>query len=290
MDIVYCQMTQNRMTETKACVDRVLPYVDHVVLVDGGSIDDSIFYFRNWCMTEPKLHFFLHPWNDNFSEQRTNYLIRAREVVGSDDFWVLVSDPDELFEKEGLENLKAIAEFCEDRGANMAQFRSRSVTVKGEERVWENLDEYWKGLFFKYTDGIVYIGNPHETLVPREGLRPMQTSFIYEHLKQEGVIWHRGARNAYVGGGGPNLGVKNKLWVELLSLVREEFGRELSWHEFDKELIKGNLAVNIKDWLVRVSSEDGWDGSSEMREFYKLYFRVYHPEEESEEMKEVYIP
>ena len=284
--IVFCQMIQNRLVETKHCLDSNQPYVDHSVIVDGGSIDDSIFYLRN----REGVDMFLHPWKDNFSEQRTNYLIHAREVVGHDDFWCLVSDPDEWFEEETLKNLQALTQQAEANNRNFVMFKCRSVTLKGEERVYENLDEYWKGLFFKYEPGMKYRGNPHETLVVPSGLRTMRCDFIYEHVKQENVIAHRGLRNMYIGGGGPNLGGTNGLWVELKQIVYNIYGKHLSWHEFEAKLMEGNIDQRLKDWLIKVRLEEGWDGSSEHREAYKTYFRIYHPEEEPQEIRGEYIP
>jgi glycosyltransferase involved in cell wall biosynthesis len=285
LPIVYCMMEMNRLYEVKKCIDLVEPYVDEVVIVDGGSQDDSIFYLRN----REGIHMFLHPWKDNFSEQRNNYLKRAREVVGGD-YWALVSDPDEFFEKDLLAALPSIRDRCEKEGYNAAAFQCRSVTLKGDLRVWENLDNYWKPLFFKVSSGAHYEGNPHETTCLPGGLRCVNTRFVYEHIKQENVIWLRGCRNQYCGGGGPNLNKNNKLWVELKDIVKEVYGRELSWHEYEKELLKGNIDQRIKNWLIKVRKENGWDGSSEHRECFKLYFRIYHPEEEPEDLKGEYIP
>lgn len=290
LPIVYCMMTQNSLLETKKCIDLVSPYVDKIVVVDGGSNDDSIFWLRNLDSADPDFHFFIHPWKDNFSGQRNNYLKRAREVVGTDNFYVLVSDPDEFFEHNTLVNLYTVQEECENKGYNMASFRCRSVTLKYDVRVWENLDEYWKGLFLKWHPDLMYTGNPHEGISMPGGQKILRTNFIYEHVKQENVIWHRGTRNMYVGGGGPNLGSRNALWVELKRTVKEVYGKELGWHEFDKKLIQGNLDPKLKDLFIKFRLEDGYDGSSEMRESYKLYFRIYHPEEEPEELRGVHIP
>jgi glycosyltransferase involved in cell wall biosynthesis len=279
-------MTKNRLHEVKICLDRVGPFVDGVVIVDGCSADDSIFYLRN----RNDVHFFLHPWNDNFSEQRNNYIKRAREVAGTDDFWMIISDPDELFSVEALSELPNLIDHCEKNGFNMVQFRCRSVTLKGDVRVWQSLDDYYKGLMFKYKPGIKYVNSPHETLVMPGGLRPVRVELLYEHIKQEDIIIHRGARNQYCGGGGPNLGEKNKLWVELKQIVREVYGKELTWEEYDLQLARGNIDQRIKDWMIKVRKENGWDGSSEHRECYKLYMRIYHPQEEPEELRGEYIP
>ncbi len=68
-------------------------------------------------------------------------------------------------------------------------------------------------------------------------------------------------RNMYIGGGGPNLGSKNKLWLELKGIVKEVYGGLLTWHQFEKQMLKGNLDQKIKDWMIKVRLEDGWDGA-----------------------------
>jgi glycosyltransferase involved in cell wall biosynthesis len=279
--ITYCMMTQNRLVETIQAVERVLPYVDRVVIVDGGSIDDTIFYMRNWAMEEPKLEFYIYPWTDNFSAQRNNYLSKVE-----DNTWVLVSDPDEWFEEDTLKALQMMIAEAELRKKDMIGFQCRSVSLKGKKRVWENLDQYWKRLLFKKYPGTHYIGNPHERLV-NHPQNMMDTKFVYEHVKQENVIWHRGARNLFVNGGGPNLSTGNPRWVKLRDICRSQ-GID-TWHQFDAALLKGNIHPEIRNWIISVHDLKGFDGSSEHREVYKLYFRIYHPEEEPAELRGKHI-
>lgn len=279
--ITFCQMTQNRLHETKLCVETYLPYVDRVVIVDGGSEDDSIFYLRNWAQQEPKLSFYLYPWNDNFSAQRNNYLKHV-----PDNAWVLVSDPDEVFEEEALKALPHLIAEAESKGKDMIGFQCRSVSMKGEQRVWENLDNYWKRLLFKKYSNTYYVGNPHESLANHPH-QIMDTPFIYEHIKQENVIWHRGARNLFVGGGGPNLGKTNLHWINLRQICTQ-LGIT-TWHDLDKYLMKGNIDKSLKDWMISVYDLTGFDGASEHREMYKLYYRIYHPEEEPINLQNKYI-
>lgn len=279
--ITFCQMTQNRLIESKACVERYLPYVDKIILVDGGSQDDSIFYFRNWAMKEPKLEFYLHPWADNFSGQRNNYLSRV-----PDNTWALVSDPDEWFEDDLLKNLPNLVATAEANNRDMVGFRCRSVSLKGSERVWQNEDQYWKRLLFKKYPGTHYVGNPHEHLANHPH-QIMDTHYVYEHVKQENVIWHRGARNMFVNGGGPNLSHSNPRWVQLRELCT---GLGVNtWHQFDQHLIKGNLSKELSDLIVTFKDVNGFDGASEHRELYKLYYRIYHPEQEPEAYKNIHI-
>ena len=280
-------MCQNSMMEVKTCVERALPYVDHIVIVDGGSTDDSIFYFRNWSQQEPKLHFYIHPWTDNFSAQRNNYLRHADEFAQLGD-WILVSDPDELFEEVTFAQLRDIAPEVLAKGCNAAGFQCRSISMKGPHKVWDSLDNYWKHLFYYWEPGLKYIGNPHESLVISGGLRIANTPLLYEHIKQENVIWKRGMRNLFVGGGGPNLGNSNQRWKDLRA-ISSSLGLE-TWHQFNNYLLKGNIDQKLKDWMILYHDVDGWDGASEHREVYKTYYRVYHPEEEPEELRSKHIP
>ena len=300
MQIIYCSMTQNRLSETRICIEKYLPYVDHIVIVDGGSVDDSVIYFRNWSQIEPKLHFYLHPWTDNFSSQRNNYLKRAKEFAQSGD-WILVSDPDEVFEEETLKNLRSIASAASSKGYNSASFQCRSASLKGEKRVWESLDNYWKHLFYKWEPELEYFGNPHEGIRTKNGgLRILQTNFIYEHLKQENVIWPRGMRNSFIGGGGNNLGNQNPRWTYIRKLCKDKLDIN-DWHTFNKYLLQGDIDQELKQFIIECAFEgtskasdkcfkkDRWDGASEWREWYKTYFRIYFPEQEPEYLKGKHI-
>jgi glycosyltransferase involved in cell wall biosynthesis len=288
MAIIYCMMCQNNLHEVRDCISRALPYVDHIIVVDGGSVDDSIFYFRNWSQQEPKLHFYIHPWTDQFSEQRTKYLRHADEFAKPGD-WILVSDPDELFEEQTFQKLPLLIEAIQKKGDyNAAGFQCRSVSLKGPHRVWESLDNYWKHLFYRWEPNLRYIGQPHETLLISGGLRIVNTPLLYEHIKQENVIWKRGARNLFVGGGGPNLGDKNPRWTELKNACKS-LGIE-TWHQFNGAMLKGNIPQPIRDWMIKYHDIDGFDGASEHREVYKTYYRYYHPEEEPGELRGKHIP
>lgn len=287
--IIFCQMTQNRLDETRVCVERYLDYVDEIVIVDGGSIDDTIFYFRNWAQEEPKLHFQVIPWKDKFYEQRTNYLRIADTLAKSGDY-VLVSDPDELFDVKLLENLRKVADYMASRGVNVGCFQSRSVTMRGNKRVHENLDDYWKHLFYRWEPGMYYIGNPHETLVIPSQFKAINFDLVYEHTKQESITWLRGARNFVVWGVGRDCvrdpdQQKMKVWLELRDL-RQENGLPGSWQDFNVYLMRGRVHPELKAWMIKYRDVDGFEFASEAREVYKLYFRIYHPEEEPLEFKD----
>lgn len=207
-------------------------------------------------------------------------------------------DPDEFFEELALQKLHAAADRAERDGNNMVGFQCRSVSLRGGQRVHENLDEYWKELFFKWDPNFHYTGYKcHEGKggVPH---RIMRTALVYEHIKQENVIWIRGFRNMFHGGGGPNLGEKNPIWIKLREFCRTQLEID-DWHTFYKYLLKGSIAADLKQLLIDHMYEGTpkagpnalrntqWDGASEMREMYRTYFRILHPEEEPAEFQGV---
>jgi glycosyltransferase involved in cell wall biosynthesis len=281
MKITYCMMTWNRLYDTMRAIERVKPYVDRVVVVDGGSTDDTILTLRNYEGVE----LYLHPWEDVFSKQRTNYLNRAGENGGTD--WVLVSDPDELFSVEALENMRKEIDNCGPY--NMLAFESNSVSMKGPIVVNHTHDKYWKPLLFKWNPGIHYTGNPHETLIIDGGNRVKNLPYHYYHIKQDNMCWHRGYRNFHIGGGGPNMGDSNEHWVSYKKVLKHIYGEAPSWHKMEPLLLAGNIDDRLKEWMYQAKDVTGFDGASEVREAYKTYFRIFHPEEEPEQFKGTHI-
>lgn len=286
-------MTQNEATDLIPNVQSLLSHVDSVIVIDGGSQDLTIPYLRNWARSEPKLRFFISPWRDNFPEQRNQYLRRVGEIAADGD-WVLVADPDEFFDLPTLESLRRLAAFVPTKREHFhgVSFQCRSVTMRGAERVHENVDHYWKPLFFKWSPSLRYThageGAVHETLsgitpIYQTGHHPEFPALLYEHRKQADVIWPRGARNLFIGGGGPNLGSKNKSWVELRAIT-DRLGLK-TWREFHAYLIAGEYDPALRDWMICHRHESGYDGASEVREVYKTAFRLYHPEEEPPECR-----
>ena len=274
MKITYCMITYNRLHETLQCIARVKPYVDQIIVIDGGSNDDTIFTLRNY----PGVDLYIHPWKDNFAEQRTRYLRYAKES-GAD--WVLVSDSDEMFSVDALVNLRK--EISNAGKCNTLCFEATDVTLKGEAVVSKRPSKWWKPLLHKLVDGMFYNGLIHEVLERPDGQICKNLPYTYYHIKQEDIIWQRGARNAFISGMNTNK-KRSNLWEPFKKMVKDETGID-SWTEFDKYLIAGNIAECIKASLITFKDQNGWDGSSEWRELYKLYFRAYHPEEEPTEYK-----
>lgn len=291
-------MTQNELLDLTTNVQTMLPHVDSVTIVDGGSLDGTIPYFRNWSKQDSRIRFFIHPWKDNFPEQRNNYLDRVGEIAREGD-WLLCVDPDEVLDETSFRVLRQLPGVVTAKPERFSRvgFRCRSVSLRGAERVWTNEDAYWKGLFFRWHPGLRYghdgEGAVHERLWGADptymtGHHPEFPAFFYEHRKQENCTWPRGIRNYFIGGGGPNLGSQNHRWVELRAIASKLDIQ--TWHQMQAYLLAGNIDSGLRDWIMRYRQECGWDGSSEQREWYKTYFRLYHPEEEPLEMREEAIP
>lgn len=288
MKILGAIMTQNELLDLTKNVALLLPHVDTLTIVDGGSIDGTVSYMRNWSRQCEKIRYFIHPWKDNFPAQRNNYLARIAEIAQDGD-WVLAVDPDEFLEEGALGQLRHLADVVYKKRERFTRvgFRCRSVSLRGPDRVWSNEDDYRKGLFFRWSQQLRYThhgeGAVHEVLsgadpIYMTGHHPEFSALVYEHIKQENVTWPRGVRNYFIGGGGPNLGSKNLRWVELKGITGK-LGLQ-TWHQFYAYLLAGSINGELKDWMIRYRHEKGWDGSSEQREFFKTYFRLLHPEEE----------
>ncbi len=285
-------MTQNELLDLVTNITGILPHVDSVTIVDGGSTDGTIPHFRNWSRQEPKIRFFIHPWTDNFPAQRNNYLAHVSEIAQNGD-WLTAFDPDEFLDPEILPQLRSLGETAAHKGFSKIGFRCRSVSLRGPDRVWSNEDGYWKQLMVQWHKNLRYAHNGEGAV--HEYLQGAGTQVwnldapgFYEHRKQENVIWWRGVRNYFCGGGGPNLGTKNHRWVELRQ-VTNGLGIT-SWHQMLPYLVKGNIDQGLRAWIIKYHEENGWDGSSEQREWYKLYFRMLHPEEEPAELRGKSIP
>lgn len=293
MRIHACVMTQNELTDLEENIRLLLPHVDSVTVVDGGSIDLSIPFMRAWSRAEPKLRYFIHPWADDFPRQRNNYLSRVAEIAQDGD-WILTCDPDEFFSEEALTSLRRLAEAVPKKREKYrgVSFRCRSVTLHGRKRIWEHIDDYWKPLFFQWSLSLKYShhgeGPVHETLhgaapIYQTGKHPEFSDLLYEHRKQDQVTWIRGCRNFFIGGGGPNLGHKNKSWVSFRAITDRLSLK--TWKDFYAYLIAGEINGQLREWMIEHRRESGYDGASEVREVYKTTYRLLHPELEPAEFR-----
>lgn len=296
----FCQMVTNRLDMMKANIERAYPFFDKFVIVDGGSTDGTV----EWLKEQDKVELVEFKWCDNFPLSRNQYLNKVGELREEGEISLCcVADDDEFYSLFLMEHLEDFAHQLLQNNLNQLAIRCRSVSIDREgNRVWESLDNFWKPLVFFWEPEIHYADTRlHETLIPQSGTRQTRANdyadtdseILYEHIKQENVIWPRGMRNFYTFGGGPNLGTNQVLWLPFREMLRRAGDFE-NWTAVEKYLSEGNITQEIKDWMIKYRLEgtstanhgiehtgrqDEYDGSSEIRECFLTYFVWFHPEE-----------
>ncbi len=283
--ITFCQMTLNSIGQTTECIKRVQPYVDRIVIVDGGSIDGTIPTLRAWKGVD----LYIHPWiTDDFSKQRNICLKHCNEKGGAD--FILFTDPDEWLPEETAKNLQNIIIECSkgdiDR-LTLVRLRCRDIGLRGSEIVDNRQTSFFKPLFFRHHSSNRYRGNVHEGLKLGMDGHETQTMYEYHHVKQQFATQVCGVRNLFFGGGFIETDSKENVWIskwtEFMKLVNDITGIE-KWNEFNKYLILGNIDQKIKDLIIKNKDEEGYEGASNWQDMYLTYFRIYHPEEEPKEL------
>ena len=297
LKLYYGMMGYNRLDELKKLktIHSLIDSVDQFIYVDGSCGTDGTEEWINKEFPDAPILVVHNKWSDDFPGQRNMYLNLVNELKSEEfDNWVVVNDTDEVFSNILGKNIKAVIE--KGRITNdMLLVRSKSVTMRGDEEIYANMDDFYKPLIFRHYTNMMYwadrsevTGNKtalHEALRCNDRFvwRPIKIEddrLYYSHIKEEGIIWERGCRNFIVFGGGPNLGEKQPLWKPFRELLTSILGEYTSYDvlEYFK---KGNIDQRIKDWMILHKDDDGYDGASEVRETGKVYFELYHPEEKS---------
>lgn len=303
----FCQMVTNRIDMMKTNLERAFSYFDRFVIVDGGSTDGSV----EWLKQQPKVELVEFKWCDDFPKSRNQYIKKVGEIRAPDEISICcVADDDEFYSEFTMQHIKDLAAKMLQGNYNQLALRCRSVSFdRDQNRVWESLDNFWKPLIFLWEPGLHYADTHlHEVLNSPSGTRQIRAGdhadtdkeVLYEHIKQENVIWPRGMRNFYTFGGGPNLGTRQPLWEPFRKLLTAA-GQFENWTAVEGYLKQGNVTQELKDWFIRYRLEgtatsdhgiphegrqDHYDGSSEIRECFLTYFVWYHPEEIPSELLE----
>lgn len=362
-----CMISMNRWYQAEEVVRNLYPFVDHVVFIDGGSKDDTLLGLENICneygdnrlactwgdfdnlkIDNEKVVIIHSKWSDDFPAQRQKYLDTIASIREEDEIsWVIVSDSDEYFSPRLCKGIRNLCKWATSKDIECLGIRCKGITYDENKEITHlTYDEFWKPLVYRYDSDRRIIGvspdgsshNVHEGFskpftniynLPSRHEEGEDRELLYEHRKDPGDVWQRGhARNFYVGGGGPNLGLLQPLWKPFKELVKQSMELDgwkspETWWDYDSYLKKGKIHYNVKSWFIQHMFEGQWDnrpekiivsinddleqvfvfnkseaenklglkydGSSEVREGYKYYFRFLHPEEEPEELKEYHI-
>jgi len=168
--IFYCQCTyKDDFEDTLSCVEAAHKYVDYIIIIEDGSLDDEqrkkLLQYKNLILKTVE-------FKDNIPEFRNAYLEEAKKIASSlnmmDNAWIVVSDPDEHFNKELLKDLREIIDWAERNDYNMLGVNCREAFKAVE---WlDDLDllkecpggykesNFWKNLIFKLYPDLRYKG------------------------------------------------------------------------------------------------------------------------------------
>lgn len=221
---------------------------------------------------------------DDYAGQRNRYLGYAKGGERAD--WIVVTDHDESFSDYLLSNLHDIIGKADVGGFNKIDVQCMLTYMRGESVISEELRPFWKPLIFKNEDDLYYEGSPHETFHNPNGWKEKKIGdedIYYAHIRQENIIWAKGARN-FVVSGGAMLYDKNPHYIEFKEALKKD-GHELDSVKFNKLMVDGKIGPNTVQWIIDHKDIDDKtlpdNCCSEMRECYLAYFKIYHPEKET---------
>jgi hypothetical protein len=192
--------------------------VDEVVIVDTGSVDDTLSIARTFGV-----RIFHFEWNDDFAAARN----RGLEEVTAD--WVLYIDADERLHTPGD---RPIAEFLDpDAIAAFVRFKPRL-----------NYTSYREPRLFRRDSRLRFSGRIHESILPaierisgREQLAITRTAVGLDHLGYEGDQTRKAARNIPL----------------LRQAIEDDPSRVYYWYHLAESL----AAINLVDEALSAASQ-----------------------------------
>ncbi len=274
--ITYCLVTLNRLEELQYACRRVCPYVDRTCIVDGDSSDGTLEWLQSDEAKALKIEYkvskqYRFAIGNHTPTERNQYL----EMAGSDG-WILVTDTDEFLEEEACKNLQSLIARAEAQGVDGLAFRAHDLWSYEDGQIYDNLTdhyEYSKGLF-KAVPNMKYVGHTHSGLQrPGAANRWAKTKYEYLHVKNERTIWRNSTYLWWTTAKIADNVINTPEWDSFHAVMRVH--GHVDWHEFNKEMNKGNLPQAIKDWFIAHKEAE----NAEERAWFVWYFIFLHPEE-----------
>lgn len=271
ISFIQCSYGERR-GQTLACVKRLAPYIDKIVVVVPEPAEE-------W--PELARYDVLHAqeeWKDDLPAYNNVALSLCEEGD-----WILITDPDELVCEEFARNMRSIVEKAEQQGVDILCLNAHDSMLKLDGTVDSSISTAYRAMFFKYLPGTKFAGigetkNLHQTIIFPPGVvsANLPEKYYYEHSKTEIEIWERTFRNVFIGGGGNNVGRLNPLWQPLRAFANENSLKR--WPEMRAYLRQGGVHPELRQWIKSCRDRGGFDWDQENFGCWK-YYALLHPEE-----------
>jgi ADP-heptose:LPS heptosyltransferase/glycosyltransferase involved in cell wall biosynthesis len=171
--IVVGMLTYNEEKYIKYSLGAVYDHVDHIVVVDSFSTDNTIRYIQE-LDTKGKITIIQRAWNNNYAEARNTYLEYIKEnfyPLRSNLYYFRI-DADEVYYSSKVAELKNI--IAQNAEANA--FRFNFYTFEGDHtHLSENNPIETRACVFKYSPDIQYVSALHEMPVKGVGQKVLYT-------------------------------------------------------------------------------------------------------------------
>lgn len=170
--ISLCMIVLNEEKFLKRSLTNAAPYVDEIIIVDGGSKDKTLEIAKSF-----KAQVFRAPWKEDFAAQRNISLKHAKKD------WILVIDADEVCEKRLLEDLQSLAQ--NNIGVDAFAFPRKNYIDEKQTAAYPDRQTR----FFKRDKKIRYERPLHEAIVGfRRIASPMDLHIIHRKTSERQAL------------------------------------------------------------------------------------------------------
>lgn len=170
--ISLCMIVLNEDKFLGRSLANASPYVDEIVIVDGGSKDMTLKIAESF-----KARIVHSKWNDDFAAQRNISLKHATKN------WILVMDADEIYEKKLLQELQKLAN--NNIGIDAFAFPRRNYIDGKQTSAYPDRQTR----FFVRNKKIKYVKPVHEQVVGfRRIASPMDLHIIHRKTSERQAV------------------------------------------------------------------------------------------------------
>ena len=169
--ISLCLIVMNEQDNLKDFFEWHRPYVDNIVVIDGGSSDDSVNIASEHASVIKKIKFTGHYGNQ-----------KNRAIESATNDWVLFLDPDERLSEAALKNLRSLT----DQNEYDCYSFPRKNIVDGTPDLSHGADHQTR-LFRAYCR---YVRPTHEELVGFKKIKIFEDASDYHMIHTKGTDRH----------------------------------------------------------------------------------------------------